>query len=349
MKINQVIREKRKQFGMTQEQVARILGVSASAVHKWETAASYPDITLLPALARLLKTDLNDLMGFEQELTPLEITVIANETADRMQKDSYESGYGFAIKKMQEYPNSDKLISVLAPLLEGGLTFWGRDSEKAEQYQQEIEQMYLRAAQSDDNEVRVQIFPSVFMKYLKRKEFEQAKELLEEMESKPLDKPYFQARLETEQGNYQKAKEILERKLYREAMAMQDTVMSLMEIAIKEQDEKKANQWANLCRRTSDLFELGFLSEFTAHLSLAEARKDGAMLLSLLENMAEKRKQGQKETTLYRDIPPKAGEKQAENELLLLFIDALEKEKKLGFLHSDIRFRQVIQKLKDTI
>ena len=54
MKINQTIRQRRQALGLTQEQLAQQLGVSAQAVHKWESAASYPDITLLPPLARLL-------------------------------------------------------------------------------------------------------------------------------------------------------------------------------------------------------------------------------------------------------------------------------------------------------
>ena len=40
MPINQVIREKRKEHGFTQEQVADYLGVSAPAVNKWESGVS---------------------------------------------------------------------------------------------------------------------------------------------------------------------------------------------------------------------------------------------------------------------------------------------------------------------
>lgn len=40
MPINQVIREKRKELGFTQEQVADYLGVSAPAVNKWESGGS---------------------------------------------------------------------------------------------------------------------------------------------------------------------------------------------------------------------------------------------------------------------------------------------------------------------
>ncbi len=59
MKINEIIRERRLAKGLTQEQLATFLGVTAPAVNKWEKGTSYPDITLLPTLARVLDTDLN--------------------------------------------------------------------------------------------------------------------------------------------------------------------------------------------------------------------------------------------------------------------------------------------------
>ena len=55
MNISEQIRNYRKSVGLTQEQVANALGVSASAVNKWEKGNSYPDISTLPALARLLQ------------------------------------------------------------------------------------------------------------------------------------------------------------------------------------------------------------------------------------------------------------------------------------------------------
>lgn len=36
---------------------------------------SYPDITTLPALARILETDLNTLLSFKEELTEQEIAI----------------------------------------------------------------------------------------------------------------------------------------------------------------------------------------------------------------------------------------------------------------------------------
>ena len=76
MRINEIIKEKRSEQGLTQEQVAEYLGVSTPAVNKWERGNSYPDITLLAPLARLLKVDLNTLLSFNEELTEKEIIIL---------------------------------------------------------------------------------------------------------------------------------------------------------------------------------------------------------------------------------------------------------------------------------
>lgn len=40
MKIHEIIRKQRKERGLTQEELARYLGVSAPAVNKWEKGVS---------------------------------------------------------------------------------------------------------------------------------------------------------------------------------------------------------------------------------------------------------------------------------------------------------------------
>ena len=52
MEMKDVIREKRRAMGFTQEQMADYLGVSAPAVNKWESGTTCPDMAILPALAR---------------------------------------------------------------------------------------------------------------------------------------------------------------------------------------------------------------------------------------------------------------------------------------------------------
>lgn len=57
------IMSKRKQLGMTQDQLAEKVGVTAQAVSKWENDQSCPDITMLPKLAELFGTTTDELLG----------------------------------------------------------------------------------------------------------------------------------------------------------------------------------------------------------------------------------------------------------------------------------------------
>lgn len=100
MKINQIIREKRKEQNLTQEQVAEYLGVSTPAVNKWEKGSSYPDITILPALARLLKVDLNTLLCFNEDLSEREVGNFTNELVEIIETKGFDEGYKKAIIKI---------------------------------------------------------------------------------------------------------------------------------------------------------------------------------------------------------------------------------------------------------
>ena len=79
MPVSEVIRRKRKELGLTQEQMAQRLGVSAPAVNKWENGNSYPDIMLLAPIARLLDISVDTLLSFRGELTDEEIRQIMSE------------------------------------------------------------------------------------------------------------------------------------------------------------------------------------------------------------------------------------------------------------------------------
>lgn len=57
------IRTHRKRLGLTQEQLAERLGVSAQAVSKWENNLSCPDISILPELAKVFGISVDQLLG----------------------------------------------------------------------------------------------------------------------------------------------------------------------------------------------------------------------------------------------------------------------------------------------
>ena len=65
------IAELRKSRSMTQETLARQIGVSPQAVSRWENGATMPDIMLLPVLADILDTTINELFS-EDGPAPIE-------------------------------------------------------------------------------------------------------------------------------------------------------------------------------------------------------------------------------------------------------------------------------------
>ena len=79
----------RKERGLTQEQLAEKVGVSAQAVSKWENDISCPDITLLPLLADLFGVSVDELLGVK----PVEPHVIILDK-DEMPDDDKKKGKG---------------------------------------------------------------------------------------------------------------------------------------------------------------------------------------------------------------------------------------------------------------
>lgn len=63
LKINEQIGYFRKIRKMSQEQLANQLGISNQAVSKWESGLNCPDISLIPALAKVLEVSIADLFG----------------------------------------------------------------------------------------------------------------------------------------------------------------------------------------------------------------------------------------------------------------------------------------------
>ena len=76
------IKYHRKRLGMTQEQLADRMGVSAQAVSKWENNLSCPDISVLPDLAGVFGISVDELLGNGS-------TVREAEIVEPEEKDEY--------------------------------------------------------------------------------------------------------------------------------------------------------------------------------------------------------------------------------------------------------------------
>ena len=94
--IGEKLKSLRKKKNISQEKLAQYLNVSFQAVSKWENSSTYPDIELLPELARFFGITVDELLGAEQ-------------IDEKKLYEEYEA------KAAESYRNGDVL---------GGLSIW---------------------------------------------------------------------------------------------------------------------------------------------------------------------------------------------------------------------------------
>ncbi len=63
--IGKKVKEYREKNGLSQNVFGKIIGVSPQAVCKWELGMSYPDIIILPELAKILECTIDDFFTLE--------------------------------------------------------------------------------------------------------------------------------------------------------------------------------------------------------------------------------------------------------------------------------------------
>jgi len=87
MKIGDIIRTLRLQQKWTQEQLADRLGVSYQSVSRWENHITYPDIELLPALARCFSVSVDALFGGEDAEKVKELKEAVHAVVEMAEED----------------------------------------------------------------------------------------------------------------------------------------------------------------------------------------------------------------------------------------------------------------------
>lgn len=115
--IARAILEGRKHKGITQEELARYMGVSKASVSKWETGQSYPDITFLPQLATYFNISIDDLMGYEPQMAKEEIRALYHQLAGKFASQPFETVMGTCRETMRKYYSCYPLLLQMAVLL----------------------------------------------------------------------------------------------------------------------------------------------------------------------------------------------------------------------------------------
>lgn len=115
MNIGNKIKQLRLTSGLTQEQLASRLNISAQSISKWETGITLPDITLLPLLSSELGVTIDELFDLtkEQKLQRIERRLDVEEEFPPDVFNEYET---FLKNQMDESGDERGIFSLLARL-----------------------------------------------------------------------------------------------------------------------------------------------------------------------------------------------------------------------------------------
>lgn len=345
MKIKQIIKEKRKQLGLTQENIAEYLGVSTPAVSKWENGTTYPDITLLPGLARLLKTDLNTLMSFTEEMSEVEINNVVTKVQSIIQEDGVEQGFQFALEQVRAFPTCENLIYSLGVFLQPSLELQPIDQQN--KYREELAKLYFRIRNSENIEIKKEAISYLFYLYCKKREYDKATALLSDY---PDDTKLMMAHLYQQKKEYEPSCVLLEHRMLEIAVELQSILVSLTQIALSEKRSADAEKLACIQEQMAKQFGILECTAYTAQLECAVNEKDAercTQVLSLiLSSMDEK--WNISSSALYQHL--NLSDENIENlpqQLLSSMIEQLLLDDDTSFLKENLAFQSLMQKYRE--
>ena len=94
----------RKNKGVTQEQLANHLCITAQSVGKWERGEGYPDITLLPAIALYFGVTVDELLGVGKGRIEEEINRYIKRSTELTHNGNIKENYEFWAHAYATFP-----------------------------------------------------------------------------------------------------------------------------------------------------------------------------------------------------------------------------------------------------
>lgn len=134
-KIGEKIKELRKAKGISQENLANVLGVTFQAVSKWETGVTAPDVGLLPAIASFFGVSIDELFDYNTLENEKIIDNICRQAAQCRFDDPLRAE-AILREGLKQYPANENMLTVLVYVL---WSIPGRDQELIETCKQLID------------------------------------------------------------------------------------------------------------------------------------------------------------------------------------------------------------------
>ena len=116
MKIGEKVKELRKGKNISQESLAKVLGVTFQAVSKWETNVTAPDVSLIPSIASFFGVSIDELFDYNTFENEQKIDRICREAA-RYRLDDPVRAEAILREGLKQFPSNETILTVLVYVL----------------------------------------------------------------------------------------------------------------------------------------------------------------------------------------------------------------------------------------
>lgn len=117
LRLSENICRLRHEKHITQEKLADFIGVTKASVSKWETGQSMPDIMILPQLAAFFDVTIDELMGYEPQLSKEQMQKIYYEIAGRFTTEPFADVMASCRRLIKEYYSCYAFLTQMCGLL----------------------------------------------------------------------------------------------------------------------------------------------------------------------------------------------------------------------------------------
>ncbi len=343
MSLGKVIRKYRKIQNMTQEEMARRLGISAPAVNKWENENSYPDITLLAPIARLLDISLDTLLAFEKELTTEEINEMVQEMDGMLKEMPYDDVFRWARKKLEQYPNCQELAMDFGVILDAQRMIQGISDNAG--YEDYIGSLYIRGLNSSEEALRIRAADCLVGYYMRKGQYDKAETYLEYFSVQNPERKRKQAQIYSETGRTREAYKAYEELLFSDYQRASMELYGMFMLALKEQDMERARRLAIKQEELATCFEMGPYYEASNRLEIATQEQDVDAVLAAMEEMLLHVDQidAYRNAPLYEHMEFREISGEFLSELKEKLRKNFQDEEAFGFLKNDRRWKELVK------
>ena len=237
--LGNILLENRRKRNITQDELAAHMGVSKACVSKWETASTYPDITLLPRLAAFFNISIDELTGYKPQMSITEIRSLYQQISCDFSTKPFDQVMIYCRTITKKYFSCFPLLFQIGTLYVNHCML-AKNPIKISDVLNEAMELFVRIKEESDNaSLKEQALNMEAFCLLKLGRGEEAAALLSDfipvkMAAEPLLAEAYQMT-----GNQQKAKQVLQAGIYQSMLELINLLLS----------------YTKLCNQNNPVFE----------------------------------------------------------------------------------------------